>query len=204
VASTSIVFLEAAPGQEDPETGEVYLPMGVDQGKEGNWYFESLQTLIHEYLHVCAHPLYRSVAQTLPETAKKILIEGFCDYFAMTAWAKHNGEVPWIQPYAQASVAAQIAKVVTDDNCRAAYFQGHAELLGLGSWTAEQPGGGGVHHVVPNDTIESICAQYEISGRALQDANPELGQGYWDHFATITAAQQYLPGAHKLKVPGRS
>jgi hypothetical protein len=196
------VIVAAGPGQEDPRTGEVYLPMSAKEDTMGNWYFESLQTMIHEYLHVLTHPLFRSAAERQPETGKKILIEGFCDHFAMAAWAQWTGSGPgWLRPYAQASVAKQIAQVVGDDNCRAAYFLGHVELLGLGSWTVHAPGGSGVHHVLPNDTVESICAQYEIIPQTLKELNPERSGEYWQKFAIAAAAHQYIAGTQTLKVP---
>jgi hypothetical protein len=70
----------------DSTRGRVFLGLGDPsfQGREGRW--DLLSGMMHEYLHIAAHPHYQRAADRMNARARRILVEGFCDYFREQAW----------------------------------------------------------------------------------------------------------------------
>jgi len=66
--------------------GPVYLGLGDPsfQGRKGRW--DLLSGLMHEYLHIAAHPHFQHTAERMGGAARRVLIEGMCDYFRVQAW----------------------------------------------------------------------------------------------------------------------
>jgi hypothetical protein len=66
--------------------GRVFLGLGdpAFRGRRGRW--DLLSGLMHEYLHIAAHPHYQHAAERMGGTARRVLIEGMCDYLRVQAW----------------------------------------------------------------------------------------------------------------------
>jgi peptidoglycan hydrolase-like protein with peptidoglycan-binding domain len=48
--------------------------------------WDMLSALMHEYLHKAAHEHFSDTAERMGGQARRVLIEGFCDYFRVQAW----------------------------------------------------------------------------------------------------------------------
>jgi hypothetical protein len=105
-------------------------------------------TSIHEYLHLLAHPAYRTWAQTLDRSRKHTLMEGFCDFFTLNVRSALAPTPPMIAdiegPYANGNPppslspgvypshaqAEQVVSIVGIHNAQAAYFRGQVAAMG--------------------------------------------------------------------------
>ena len=154
------------PGEMDPNLLRVFIQTNLSSDKGmgddevvRRGYWSTYQTLIHEYIHVLEHPLLADMAYAQSSTGYQILTEGFCDYFAVQVWEeikpkiagdadlrkriesgtyKYNPKlVPDWDSYPEIKEAKEIGAKVGEPNMRAAFFMGHTELLGGGSWSKE-------------------------------------------------------------------
>ncbi|MGH9134959.1 MAG: peptidoglycan-binding domain-containing protein [Ilumatobacteraceae bacterium] len=82
--STVVRMIQAYPAEAS--SGTVFVQLGDPsfQGRQGRW--DLLSGFMHEYLHLAAHPGYTEAADTMGGGARRVLIEGFCDYFREQAW----------------------------------------------------------------------------------------------------------------------
>lgn len=120
-------------------------------------------TLIHEMMHIVAHPNFSNTADLIGGTAHKYLTEGFAEVMRHDLWdgpgnlkgrvaadAALRTEVEGAtKPYDAASVvyhsdydeyaqAKEIVSKVGMADAKAAFFLGHTEYLGLGEGTASE------------------------------------------------------------------
>lgn len=134
--------------------------------------------LIHEFMHVIAHPNFARVADAIGGTAQKILTEGFADLMRHDLWdgpgnLKNRIAAPESAPlrgqveggafpydasvvtyhgdYAELADAQQIDAKVGRANSKAAYMLGHVELLGLGLGTRSSSSIAGLATWKPTD-----------------------------------------------------
>jgi hypothetical protein len=132
-----------------------------NQLRSNRW--ELFTTLIHELMHVLAHPNFTATADKIGGTASKYLGEGFVEVMRHELWdgpgqlAARLGTpemaslrkdvegatypydpslVVYHPDYAEYADAKKIVAAITPENARAAFFLGHTELLGLGAGTA--------------------------------------------------------------------
>jgi len=105
-------------------------------------------TSIHEYLHLLAHPAYRTWAHTLDRSRTHTLMEGFCDFFTLNVRSAlsltpamiadiegpyTNGNPPSaLTPgvYPSHAQAEQVVSIVGIHNAQAAYFRGQVTAMG--------------------------------------------------------------------------
>jgi hypothetical protein len=166
------------PGEEHPWDGTVYVGTNLERDKglskkekadpdykdanKRKGYWGSFQTLIHEYLHACAHANFMAKAGSGMQD--RILTEGGCDYFTEQVWTDLEPKLPGAAmdplrvqiegasyPFKADILPAMVyydqekevikTKIVPelskrggdgDAAFRAAYFLGHVEYLGLG------------------------------------------------------------------------
>lgn len=202
------------PGEEHPWDGTIYIRLenmkdpdlskkekgGAAKFADANLrsgYWGSFQTLIHEYLHACAHAELQKAANTDRGLTHQILIEGGCDYYTEKAWLaieptlsgdaalreKVEGK-PY--PYAAEVIPApsyydekeDVKKIVAalggdgEANFKAAYFMGHVELIGLGKWKKEQAGDQDAY-VAPIDdfAIAEVAKRCNVTEESIADDN---------------------------------
>ena len=153
--SDSHAFIQTRIAPEPGDDAETSM-------RRGRW--EAAGTLIHEMLHMLAHPDFRPAVAGLENSG--IAIEGFAEYFTRPVYeelrrrAKDDDAFrasiegtgtpkPWRASLAPDrekyqdrvdAVNGLIANVLgaSDANVRAAFFLGKVEFLGLGGWTEEE------------------------------------------------------------------
>ncbi|MEA2310928.1 MAG: hypothetical protein QOE28_896, partial [Solirubrobacteraceae bacterium] len=146
----------------DPKFSNDAGPKGAPSPGARHLKWKMLHTLVHEYIHLLEHPAYTDARQ-----GNDIMREGFCEMFAkevmipVTAAAKggdsklrvavEGGDFPGFTPdlvpdykpapqYADFLKAAEgIRDAVGVANAKAAFFQGHVELLGLTTQGKQAP-----------------------------------------------------------------
>jgi hypothetical protein len=150
-------------------------------------FWETFQTMIHEYLHTITHQNYSDVADSLGETQDSILTEGGTSLFTDDVWnaiypdeiranadlrANVEGSalpfddsvIPPISHYDQIAQARDIRSRVGAENMRAAYFLGHTELIGLGpTWTATSAARGETF-VIPSSGVHTVADVANVTG----------------------------------------
>jgi Putative peptidoglycan binding domain len=87
--ATVIRYIQTYPAEASEAHspgGHVFLGLGdpAFQGRRGRW--DLLSGMMHEYLHLAAHPHFSETAERMGGTARRVLIEGMCDYFRVQAW----------------------------------------------------------------------------------------------------------------------
>ncbi len=105
-------------------------------------------TSIHEYLHLLAHPRYRTWANGLDRSRSHTLMEGFCDFFTLNVRSAlaltpamiadiegpyaNGNPPPALTPgvYASHAQAEQVVSIVGIRNAQAAYFRGQVSAMG--------------------------------------------------------------------------
>ena len=138
--STVVQVIQAYPAEAS--SGTIFVQLGDPdfQGRQGRW--DLLSGLMHEYLHLVTHPGYTDAAETMGGGARRVLLEGFCDYFREQAW---NALVP---------------RFSTDDDLRRR-VEGAAFFTAVADESA----------IVPHDTYEEIeNARQIVSGLDRPDA----------------------------------
>lgn len=105
-------------------------------------------TCIHEYLHLLAHVDYQNWANTLDDTRRHTMLEGFCDFFTLNVRAAlaptpamissiegpyaNGNPIPPVNSgvYPSHAQAEQVVSIVGVRNAQAAYFRGDVAAVG--------------------------------------------------------------------------
>ena len=176
-------------------TGTVFIQPYTDADpkklRETRW--DAFTTLVHEMLHIVAHPNFSKTADLVGGTARKYLVEGFDEVMRHDLWdgpgnlkgriasdAALRVEVEGkVLPYDASSViyhsdyseyaqAKDIAKKVGMANAKAAYFLGHTEYLGLGEGTAHEHSLAGVAQWTAKDA--DLAGKYLVKAGDTYDS----------------------------------
>jgi LysM repeat protein len=136
----------------------------ADKARRVRW--DLFTTLIHETIHKLEHPNFATTEEALGGDAQMQLREGFCDLMRHDVWDSGAGNlkeriktddalrskvegaafpykedvVVYHNDYDELADARKIRDQVGMANCKAAFFLGHTELLGIGHGTALPPG----------------------------------------------------------------
>lgn len=117
-------------------------------------FWDTFQTLIHEYLHTITHQNYSRRAQRLGRHREQIFTEGGTSYFDRCVWRtifpaeiasndslresiegqRYRFDPSVIPPhrgYRQMGQFERIAQQVGEENARAAYFRGEVDRIGM-------------------------------------------------------------------------
>jgi LysM repeat protein len=169
-------------------------------------------TLLHEMMHKVAHPNFERAAQAVGGTAQKYMTEGFADLMRHDLWDGPAGlrarlatraaaplrrrvegatfpydasKVVYHPDYTEIAQARAISRVVGMQNCKAAFFLGHTELLGIGAgtgattplagiseWATSDATDSQMYIAQPGDTVASISARTGVPVRSLRRENP--------------------------------
>ena len=145
------------PATADSDNAQVFLQLWIEPTDDANrtLFWDSFQTLIHEYLHTLAHPDYRTYADTFGyETAQyNTLIEGVNSLLTEIVWSTVAGRLAALKPevegaafaaepfnaalvpsitgqrYASYAQAMAMVNIVGIRNLYAAYFLGQTDLI---------------------------------------------------------------------------
>jgi hypothetical protein len=134
-------MIQAYPAEAS--SGTIFVQLGDPsfEGRQGRW--DLLSGFMHEYLHLAAHPGYNEAAEAMGGGARRVLVEGFCDYFREQAW---NALRP---------------RFSTDDDLR-------RRVEGAAFFTADPDESA----IVPHSTYEEIAnARLIVSGLDRPDAD---------------------------------
>ena len=173
-------------------------------------------TLLHEMMHKVAHPNFERTSQAVGGSAQKFMTEGFADLMRHDLWDGPGGrgglkdrlktkageplrtrieggafkydasKVYYHGDYTELKQARQVAKAVGMENCKAAFFLGHTELLGIGTGTGTTTPLAGLAEWSPDDsrdsqiyvtqageTTVSISAKTGVPEKSLRRENPK-------------------------------
>jgi LysM repeat protein len=173
-------------------------------------------TLLHEMMHKVAHPNFERTSHAVGGSAQKFLTEGFADLMRHDLWDGPGGKgglndrlktkageplrkrieggsfaykaskVVYHSDYSEIKQARAIAKAVGMENCKAAFFLGHTELLGIGTGTGATTTLKGLAEWSPDDyrdsqiyvsqageTTASISAKTGVPEKSLRRENPK-------------------------------
>ena len=164
---TIVLFHPGYEGGGEAHIQGRLLPAAPNEAAEvtrrrGRW--RTLDTTIHEMLHVVQHRRFREAAESLE--GSKILVEGFAEYFTKPVYAalaerargdaSFRASVEGVQaPLDEALMAnppggyqAYVDHVLeikqllgaNEENLRVAFFLGRLEYLGLGGWNEAESG----------------------------------------------------------------
>ena len=169
------------PGEN---SDKVYIqPWGpTDPAKKREARWDLFTVLLHEMLHSLQHPNYVAAFEALGGTANELLKEGMLDVMRRDLWDPGGGNLgAWLTTPAAAGLrlkvegaslpvdpgaivyhgdyenlpdAKEVVKKVGLDNCKAAFFLGKVELLGLSADPAKTVTGtplGGIAFWQPTD-----------------------------------------------------
>jgi hypothetical protein len=222
------------PGEN---SDHVYIqPWGPTDPKkirEARWDLFSI--LLHEMLHSLQHPNYVAAFVALGGTAEELLKEGMLDVMRRDMWDAGGGNLGgWLQTPAAAGVrlkvegaslpvdasaivyhndyenlpdAQDVVKKVGLDNCKAAFFLGKVDLMGLSadpakttagtslagiaSWQTSDPDNADIYVAKVGESLATIALKCGVDGTAITAADG----------SALAAA--YAPAAGtKLKVKG--
>jgi len=159
-------------------------------------YWSTFQTLIHEYLHAAAHGNWRNIENSAPASQTHIMVEGTCEYFTERAYKDVEPKIPGddalreqvegkkypftpevLPPWGGYDSRKDVEAIVAamggnEQNLRDAYFLGHVELVGLGSWKKEMHGEAGNFTIAVDDTpIATVADLTFVSASDIQAAN---------------------------------
>jgi len=173
----------------DPKLVDAHLRQG---------YWASFQTLIHEYIHAAAHANY--VRNEGAGSQDQILAEGGDDWLVTQLWKelepKIGGDdalrlmvegkkydyskevIPGLSRYDEwKDVDAFIKKLGPggEQNFLAAYFMGHVELIGLGTWKKGMVGDIDTYPVIVADFPPSLVAERTFVDEATIRTANKLG-----------------------------
>lgn len=197
------------------------MPTGTPQ-LQAQW--DLFTTLIHEFLHLVTHDNYNQAAQAVGGSAQQILIEGMTDHMRDQVWrgllpglaannalrrrveGLHYAAAPTPAAfvphafYTQMADAGAIVAQSGENNARAAYFMGRADLLGLGpatpsttpltniaEWDPADAGRDGVYTVgAAAETVADVTTRTGASGPPATMAGAALA----DPTASLPAGTQ--------------
>jgi hypothetical protein len=159
-------------------------------------YWSTFQTLIHEYLHAAAHGNWRNIENSAPASQAHIMVEGTCEYFTERAYKDVEPKIPGddalreqvegkkypftpevIPPWGGYDSRKDVEAIVAamggnEQNLRDAYFLGHVELVGLGTWKKEMHGEAESFTIAVDDTpIATVADLTFVSAADIQAAN---------------------------------
>jgi LysM repeat protein len=210
------------PGEN---SDKVYIqPWGTTDPKkkrEARW--DLFSVLLHEMLHSLQHPNYVAAFEALGGTAMELLKEGMLDVMRRDLWDPSGGKLgTWLTTPAAVGVrtkvegaslpldastivyhddyenlpdAQSVVAKVGLDNCRAAFFLGKVDLLGLsadpaktvtgaplagiGSWQASDPDNADIYVTKAGDTLAAIALSCGVDAAAVTAADGSaLPAGY--------------------------
>ena len=149
-------------------TGGINIQPFLDATRLVCQRWDTFTTIIHEFIHILAHPNFRNVENALPNNATEILKEGLDDVLRKELWEgpgklranlisparntdraivegvsnKLDTSKVCSHPYYDNLPAAEsVTKTVGSENVKIAYFLGQTEFLGIGKGTSTRTGG---------------------------------------------------------------
>ena len=178
----------------------------ADKARRVRW--DLFTTLIHETIHKLEHPNFATTEEALKGEAQMQLREGFCDLMRHDVWDPGAGNLkeriktddalrskvegaafPYKEDvvfyhgdYKQLETARKIRDQVGMANCKAAFFLGHTELLGIGhstqvplgsslagvaEWDKTDPDNPDIYVTVAGDTIEKVGLKCGVEASAV-------------------------------------
>ena len=180
-------------------------------------------TLLHEMLHSLQHPNYVAAFTALGGTANELLKEGMLDVMRRDLWDPPGGDlgarltkpaaaalrvkvegasypldpavIVYHNDYENLPDAQQIVAKVGLDNCKAAFFLGKVELLGLSadpaktvtgapltniaSWEASDPANADIYDALAGETLATIALKCGVDAPDIaKDDGSALPAGY--------------------------
>jgi LysM domain len=200
-----------------------------DEERRVRW--DLFTTLIHEMMHVLAHPNFERTATALGGTGQKYLTEGFAEVMRHDLWdgpgqlvtrlggsemasvrAQVEGRtfpynaslVHYHQDYDEYQQARQIDQQVGRDNSKTAFFMGHTELLGIGAGSRSSSSLTGIANYQTSDAANAQI--YEVAaGDTLASiqtrTNAAAGGITTEAGGAVTGATSLTPGM-RLRIPG--
>jgi hypothetical protein len=210
------------PGEN---SDKVYIqPWGTtDPKKKRQARWDLFTVLLHEMLHSLQHPNYVAAFQALGGTAMELLKEGMLDVMRRDLWDPSGGKLgTWLTTPAAAGVrtkvegatlpldastivyhndyenlpdAQSVVAKVGLDNCKAAFFLGKVELLGLSadpaktvtgaplagiaSWQASDPDNADIYVAQAGESPAAIALKCGVDPAAITAADGSaLPAGY--------------------------
>ena len=194
-------------------TGTVFIQPFADPAADTRTIrWDLFTTLIHEMMHKVAHPNFERTAQAIGGSAQKYMTEGFADLMRHDLWDGAGGlrarlgtragaalrrrvegatypydasKIVYHPDYTEIAQARQIRRHVGMENCKAAFFLGHTELLGIGAGTGATTSLAGladwqtsdatdeqIYTSQAGDTLASISGRTGVPERSLRRENP--------------------------------
>jgi len=210
-------------------TGGVHIQPYLDASILRSQRWDTFTTLIHEFIHVLAHPNYRTSYQQLNAGAQEILKEGVTDVLRrelwdgagnlfnraqQSAWAANRvivegssytldtTQMTYHGDYAQITDARQIETEVGARNLRLAYFLGHTELIGLGAGTTVNSGRSlsNIGMYHPDDLTNNEIVTVNSGETYAQLVSRTNARTVKDTSGTVLTAASALPS--RVIVPG--
>ena len=220
------------PGEEHPWDGTVYIQLrqftdkklaaeekaGDVKFQDANLrkgYWGTFQTLIHEYLHSCAHGNLQDAANSGAGLTHQILIEGGCDYYTEIVWNEAAKKIPADAalrekvegkkyPFNPDVIPApsyydekeDVKKIIGKlgsggaANFDAAYFLGHTEMIGLGRWKSGMSLDEGIYEA----PIDKFPLKWIAERSNADEATVAKDNGY--------KVGDEVPKGTRVKVPG--
>jgi hypothetical protein len=163
-------------------------------------------------MHKVAHPNFERAAQAIGGSAQKYLTEGFADLMRHDLWDGRHGlaarlatpaaaplrqrvegasypynasKIVYHPDYTEIAQARAIRRAVGMENCKAAFFLGHTELLGIGAgtgattslagiseWAATDSRDTMIYEAQAGDTVASISQRTGVPESSLRRDNP--------------------------------
>jgi Domain of unknown function (DUF4157)/LysM domain len=188
-------------------------------------------TLIHEMMHILAHPNFERTALLIGGTARKYLTEGFAEVMRHELWdgrgqlkarlaSPENAPlrqqvegasypydpsvVKYHSDYAEYNEAKQIDAKVGHENAKAAYFLGHTELLGLGAGTQSVSPLAGValYSGTESANADVIVAEPGDTYATIQSRTNAPAGGILDSGGVVLPVGAPIAAGTRLRVPG--
>jgi LysM repeat protein len=194
-------------------TGTVFIQPFADPAADTRTIrWDLFTTLIHEMMHKVAHPNFERTAQAIGGSAQKYMTEGFADLMRHDLWDGAGGlrarlgtragaalrrrvegasypydasKIVYHNDYTEIAQARQIRRHVGMENCKAAFFLGHTELLGIGAgtgattslagladWQTSDAADEQIYTSQAGDTLGSISGRTGVPERSLRRENP--------------------------------
>jgi hypothetical protein len=195
----------------------------TDPAKKRQARWDLFTVLLHEMLHSLQHPNYVAAFEALGGTANELLKEGMLDVMRRDLWDPGGGNLgAWLATPPAAGVrlkvegasvpvdagaivyhgdyenlpdAQQVVAKVGLDNCKAAFFLGKVELLGLSAdpaktvtgaplggiafWQASDPDNAGIYSAKAGETVATIALKCGVDGPDITAADGSaLPAGY--------------------------
>lgn len=206
-------------------SGTVFVQPREYQDRSGMWSL--FKTMMHEFLHLVTHPNYDRAAVAVGGSARQSLIEGFTDHFTLQAWhhvrdslatneaLRRQVEGSLFQPeldpatlddpstYSQ-EAPQRIVAAVGEENARAAYFMGHADLLGLGEGTLSEAPLTGIANWQPTDADTADQYTVRAGGETLAEIRQRTNATSVQELdgTEVTDEARRFDAGHRLRIAG--